>query len=89
MGICQSTELVISFPASLRISLTFSNFKTLIRFRKVSKGTDFDILHNLTGFCKHGEMLLVLGRPGAGCSTFLRVIANQRDTYKAVTGIIN
>eukprot|EP00026_Physarum_polycephalum_P000540 Phypoly_transcript_00541.p1 GENE.Phypoly_transcript_00541~~Phypoly_transcript_00541.p1 ORF type:complete len:1444 (+),score=259.70 Phypoly_transcript_00541:181-4512(+) len=58
-------------------------------FRKVSKGTDFDILHNLTGFCKHGEMLLVLGRPGSGCSSFLRVMANQRDTYKAVTGDVN
>eukprot|EP00026_Physarum_polycephalum_P000517 Phypoly_transcript_00518.p1 GENE.Phypoly_transcript_00518~~Phypoly_transcript_00518.p1 ORF type:complete len:1364 (+),score=213.76 Phypoly_transcript_00518:489-4580(+) len=55
-------------------------------FRRTPQGTDFDILHSLTGFCKDGEMLLVLGRPGAGCSTFLRVIANQRDTYKAVTG---
>lgn len=32
-------------------------------------------------------MLLVLGRPGSGCSTFLRVISNQRDSYKAVSGI--
>jgi ABC-type multidrug transport system ATPase subunit/ABC-type multidrug transport system permease subunit len=55
-------------------------------FKKQSKGTDFDILHNITGFCKDGEMLLVLGRPGAGCSTFLRVVANQRDSYKAVSG---
>jgi ATP-binding cassette, subfamily G (WHITE), member 2, SNQ2 len=69
-------------------SFAFSKFLYFFRFRNVSKGTDFDILHNLTGFCKDGEMLLVLGRPGSGCSTFLRVIANQRATYKAVTGTI-
>ncbi|KAF4333979.1 ATP-binding protein multidrug cassette transport [Fusarium beomiforme] len=35
------------------------------------------ILDSLTGIVKPGEMLLVLGRPGSGCSTFLRTIANQ------------
>jgi len=55
-------------------------------FQKVSRGTDFNILNDLTGFVKDGEMLLVLGRPGAGCSTFLRVIANQRSSYKSVWG---
>ncbi|KAJ3034459.1 hypothetical protein HDV00_005010 [Rhizophlyctis rosea] len=55
-------------------------------FRKVQRGTDFNILNELTGFVTDGEMLLVLGRPGAGCSTFLRVIANQRKSYKAIWG---
>jgi len=31
-------------------------------------------------------MLLVLGRPGSGCSTFLKVIGNQRSGYEAVEG---
>ncbi|PYH78160.1 ABC transporter [Aspergillus uvarum CBS 121591] len=31
-------------------------------------------------------MLLVLGRPGSGCSTFLKVIGNQRSGYKSVKG---
>ena len=31
-------------------------------------------------------MLLVLGRPGSGCSTFLKVIGNQRSGYKSVEG---
>lgn len=31
-------------------------------------------------------MLLVLGRPGAGCSTLLRVIANMRKTFISVSG---
>jgi len=44
------------------------------------------ILHPMNGFCKDGEMILVLGRPGAGCSTLLRVLANDRKNYKAVDG---
>lgn len=31
-------------------------------------------------------MLLVLGRPGSGCSTFLRVAANERSIYVDVKG---
>jgi ATP-binding cassette, subfamily G (WHITE), member 2, SNQ2 len=31
-------------------------------------------------------MCLVLGRPGSGCSTFLRTIANSRRSYAAVGG---
>lgn len=31
-------------------------------------------------------MLLVLGRPGSGCSTFLKVIGNQRAGYKDIDG---
>lgn len=44
------------------------------------------ILHPMNGFCKDGEMILVLGRPGAGCSTLLRVLANDRKNYKDVSG---
>jgi hypothetical protein len=67
-------------------SLSHAHNLISFRFHPVQRGTDFDIVHNLTGFCKDGEMLLVLGRPGSGCSTLLRVLANQRDSYKAVTG---
>jgi ABC-type multidrug transport system ATPase subunit len=35
------------------------------------------ILNGLSGIVKPGEMLLVLGSPGSGCSSFLRTIANQ------------
>ena len=31
-------------------------------------------------------MVLVLGAPGSGCTTFLKVIANERGTYTNVTG---
>lgn len=31
-------------------------------------------------------MCLVLGVPGSGCSTFLKVIANQRGEFAKVSG---
>lgn len=31
---------------------------------------------------------MVLGRPGAGCSTLLKVLANERDDYNAVEGTV-
>ncbi|KAL8714283.1 MAG: hypothetical protein Q9225_006605 [Loekoesia sp. 1 TL-2023] len=44
------------------------------------------ILNNFTGCVRPGEMLLVLGRPGAGCSTFLKVLANQRFGFESIDG---
>ena len=44
------------------------------------------ILHSSSGVLKPGEMCLVLGRPGSGCSTFLKSITNQRDGYLEVKG---
>ncbi|KAI0323043.1 ABC-2 type transporter-domain-containing protein [Amylostereum chailletii] len=44
------------------------------------------ILHKQSGVVKPGEMVLVLGCPGSGCSTFLKSIANQRGEYSKVEG---
>jgi len=44
------------------------------------------ILHSSSGVLKPGEMCLVLGCPGAGCTTFLKTMANQREEYAAVNG---
>lgn len=30
--------------------------------------------------------MLVLGRPGSGCSSFLKTIANKRESFKDVHG---
>jgi ATP-binding cassette subfamily G (WHITE) protein 2 (SNQ2) len=50
------------------------------------KPTEATLLDNFRGVCKPGEMVLVLGKPGSGCTTFLRAIANQREGYTGVTG---
>ncbi|PWY82966.1 ABC drug exporter AtrF [Aspergillus heteromorphus CBS 117.55] len=48
-----------------------------------------DLLHDFTGAVREGEMMLVLGRPGAGCSTFLKTIANDRGAFAGVEGDIS
>ncbi|OBT64275.1 hypothetical protein VE03_06825 [Pseudogymnoascus sp. 23342-1-I1] len=50
------------------------------------KGREVDILKGFRGLVEPGEMVLVLGRPGSGCTTFLKVIANQRFGYTGVEG---
>lgn len=44
------------------------------------------IVNDFSGCIMPGEMLLVLGRPGAGCSTFLKVLANQRFGFESIDG---
>ncbi|KAJ1323300.1 AtrB [Microdochium nivale] len=44
------------------------------------------ILDRSHGCVKPGEMLLVLGRPGSGCTTLLNILANRRAGYKSVQG---
>ena len=46
------------------------------------------ILNDFSGCVRPGEMLLVLGAPGSGCSTFLKVLANQRYGYEKIDGEI-
>ena len=50
------------------------------------KGENINILEQFKGVVKPGEMILVLGNPGSGCTTFLKVIANQRFGYTNVAG---
>ncbi|KAF9531189.1 ABC-2 type transporter-domain-containing protein [Crepidotus variabilis] len=47
------------------------------------------ILSDFEGVVRPGEMLLVLGRPGSGCSTFLKVLANDRSEFHAVEGTVH
>lgn len=47
------------------------------------------LLNDFSGVVKDGEMVLVLGRPGSGCSTFLKAIANNRESYASVEGEVS
>jgi len=40
-----------------------------------------DILQNLDGLVESGEMLVVLGPPGSGCSTFLKTISGETHGF--------
>lgn len=59
------------------------------RIRDVFHPPVKDILDGFEGSVKPGEMLLVLGKPGSGCSTLLKVLANERKGYKYIYGDIS
>ncbi|KAL2067593.1 hypothetical protein VTL71DRAFT_2018 [Oculimacula yallundae] len=52
--------------------------KKLIGSEKPRK---IDILQNLDGVVHAGEMLVVLGPPGSGCSTFLKTVAGETNGF--------
>jgi len=65
---------------------TFGNYPLEIPslFNKLigrGKQTKIQILRNFDGLIKSGEMLVVLGRPGSGCSTLLKTISGQFDGF--------
>jgi len=47
------------------------------------------IIQGFNGVVKPKEMLLVLGKPGSGSSTFLRALTNQRRPYTSIGGTIH
>lgn len=66
-------------------------YKLLARFipglpQLGAAGEKRNLIHDFTGVVRDGEMLLVLGRPGSGCSTFLKAVANSRGGYAGVEG---
>ena len=45
-----------------------------------------ELISHFDGCVRPGELLLVLGRPGSGCTTFLKTFCNQRSGFEAVEG---
>ncbi|KAF2206076.1 ABC drug exporter AtrF [Delitschia confertaspora ATCC 74209] len=64
-----------------------SGFFPALRLKRHSQTRT--LLHDFSGFLRDGEMMLVLGRPGSGCSTFLKAIANNREGYAEVSGEVS
>lgn len=48
-----------------------------------------ELIHDFSGVVRDGEMMFVLGRPGAGCTTFLKAIANDRAAFAEVSGEVS
>ncbi|THU83946.1 PEP carboxykinase-like protein [Dendrothele bispora CBS 962.96] len=76
------SDAVVAFVLS-PITLIWGLIAPLFPSKKPATRT---ILHKSSGVLKPGEMCLVLGCPGAGCSTFLKTIANNREDYAFIGG---
>lgn len=53
---------------------------------KANQAKTINILSDFKGIAKAGSMTLVLGRPGSGCTTFLKVLANYRAGFTNISG---
>jgi ATP-binding cassette subfamily G (WHITE) protein 2 (SNQ2) len=77
------TVYIKTLPKAILDTFGFDQFNFLRSrlfpkgFSKFGKEDARNILSDFTGIVKPGEMLFVLGRPGSGCSTFLRTAANR------------
>lgn len=84
-GIGGMTNYVSTFPdAFINFFDVITPVVNLLGLGK--KPTEATLLNDFKGVCKPGEMVLVLGKPGSGCTTFLKTISNQRYGYTGVDG---
>ncbi|CAG8198303.1 unnamed protein product [Penicillium salamii] len=69
---------------------SISQFNAMTRMGRRSKEMPTrTILENSHGCVKPGEMLLVLGRPGSGCTTLLKMLSNKRAGYSSIDGDVS
>lgn len=69
-------------------NLLIKPFQQLINISSMLHPPVKTIVNNFEGCVKPGEMLLVLGRPGAGCTSFLKTLASYRDGFKDIHGTL-
>lgn len=93
MGIAFRDLMVTGYGTGVKLNETFLSallgpFRVLTNWRSVVHPPVKVILKDVQGCVKPGEMLLVLGRPGAGCTTFLKSLASYRDGFRSIEGTV-
>ncbi|KAK8085188.1 ABC multidrug transporter [Apiospora hydei] len=84
-GVSFSSLHVSGFDTSVRFQHTIASYALLLPRWAASllsrrpRDTRVQILRDFQGLVRDGEMLLVLGRPGSGCTTFLKALSG--DTH--------
>ena len=73
---------VYGFGTATGYQKTFANYplaclSLLGQLLGLARKSRIDILQDFEGLVSSGEMLLVLGRPGSGCTTFLKTLAGH------------
>lgn len=63
-----------------RYANILSNFRRNAPTRK--------LLHDFCGRLEPGELLMVIGRPGSGCTSFLKALCHLHEEYISTTGSV-
>ncbi|KAI9162820.1 ABC multidrug transporter atrF [Paramyrothecium foliicola] len=91
-GVGSTATFVRTVPDAVLGTFGPDLYRILCRFipaLQFRKSPTRELVRDFTGCVRDGEMMLVLGRPGSGCSTFLKAIANKRDEFAAVEGDVS
>lgn len=92
-GVGSTATFVRTLPDAILGSFGPDFYKIITRFvpalKLESHAQTRTLINDFTGVVKDGEMMLVLGQPGSGCSTFLKAIANDRGSYASVEGAVS
>lgn len=91
-GVGETVQFVKTLPDAILGTFGPDLYHLLSRFLpflQPSGGKRRTLINDFSGVVRDGEMMLVLGRPGSGCSTFLKAIANNRESYASVTGEVS
>ena len=86
LGVVFKNLKCLGIDSNMDYKATFGNavFKGLTHLFRLGTNSynKFEILKSMDGLIKPGELTLILGRPGAGCSTFLKTIACQTHGFE-------
>ncbi|ADV25737.1 ABC transporter PMR5, putative [Cryptococcus gattii WM276] len=76
------------YVESLDISIFkfFDFYSFMKKVFHITAGPTRPLIRNFSGVVEEGEVLLVLGRPGAGCSTLMRALANVNEPFVKIEG---
>lgn len=91
-GVGETVQFVKTLPDAILGTFGPDLYRHLSRFLpflRFDGGNRRTLINDFSGVVRDGEMMLVLGRPGSGCSTFLKAIANNRGSYAAVKGDVS
>ncbi|KAL4971206.1 ABC drug exporter AbcA [Aspergillus desertorum] len=88
VGVCFQDLSVFGYTSAMDFQKTVANIwlalpgmiaRRLLPSTRTSGQTRVEILQQFDGIIRPGEMCVVLGPPGSGCSTFLKTISGDRD----------
>lgn len=86
LGVAYRNLHAYGFDSSTDYQKTVTNYplvwnNAVLRVLGLQTRKRVDILKNFEGLVESGEMLMVLGRPGSGCTTLLKTIAGQTHGF--------
>ena len=91
MGVAFRNVSVYGYSSQTDYQKTFINYplsylERFLAFLRRRPKSRIDILENIEGVVQNGQMLLVLGRPGAGCTSLLKTLAGQTHGFHVDVG---